>query len=129
MADGVLTQTPLLDGYYTSEHLKALNVRVGQFKVPYTNEQILSSGNLDMVDRSITHDEFSMERDIGLDLRSDDLLEDERLSYDLGVFMGEGQGNASSGDFGMVYVGRVVVRPMGGFETPPRTSRSAARSR
>jgi hypothetical protein len=60
-----------------------------------------------MVDRSIVNAEFSLDRDIGLDLRSDDLFGLDLLRYYLGIYAGEGRNTRG------VYV---ELLPLGMFE-------------
>ncbi len=43
-------------------------VRLGQFKVPFSYEKMTSSGKLDLVDRSIVHSFFGIEQEPGVNL-------------------------------------------------------------
>ena len=106
----------LLDWYWDFTHLRDLAVRVGQYKVPFSRQRVVSSGDLEMVDRSIVNAEFSLDRDIGLDLRSGDLFGLGMLRYYLGVYAGEGRNTRGSYDLGMMYLGRIEVLPFGMFD-------------
>ena len=66
--------TPLLSWYMHFDYLRDATVRMGQYKIPYSRERVISSGDLQMVDRSLANGEFTLDRDLGLDLRSEDLL-------------------------------------------------------
>lgn len=118
--NGQMSNTPLLTWYFEFDYLRDLTVRMGQYKIPYSRQRVISSGDLQLVDRSLANDEFNEDRDIGLDLRSKDLFGlGGYLRYYAGVYMGEGRDfgdrNATA-DFKLHYLGRVEVLPMGDFE-------------
>ena len=69
-----------------------------------------------MVDRSIVNAEFTLDRDVGIDIRSKDFLGKGKFKYVLGVSMGEGKNNPSLQDFGMLYLARVEYLPFGLFD-------------
>lgn len=117
MRSGSPPQTsPLLDYYFEFKQLDNLNLRVGQYKVPYSRERVISSGDLRMVDRTILNMEFNLDRDIGLDIRSEDFLQLDLLRYYLGIYLGEGRNSYSMNDFGMMYIARVELLPFGTFK-------------
>lgn len=106
----------LRDAHLTWQGLRDLNVRFGQTKVPYGKQRVVSSGNLQLVDRSIVVAELNLDRDVGLQLRSDDLFGlGGRLAYALGVFGGDGR-NRFGTNVGLLYVARVQVSPFGRFD-------------
>ncbi|MFW6066812.1 MAG: porin [Myxococcota bacterium] len=109
------TLTPILDTYFNFTHLRDLQVRVGQYKVPFSRERVISSGDLEFVDRSITNAEFTVDRDIGLELFSDDLLGLDKLRYHAGVYMGAGRDAFQLDDFDMMYLARLEYLPFGMF--------------
>ena len=118
--NGVPNRTPLLTWYLEFDYLRDLTVRVGQYKIPYSRQRVVSSGDLQLVDRSIANGEFNHDRDIGFDLRSKDLGGlGGRLRYYLGVYMGEGRDfgdkNATP-DFKLHYLARFEVLPFGKFK-------------
>lgn len=134
--DGHPTRSPLLDWYLESRHLRELNVRAGQFVTNYSRERTISSGALQLVDRSISNAEFNLDRDIGIELRSNDLGGLGILRYYAGVSIGEGRDSLAEADAGFLYYGRVEVLPFGLFDdyeqgdltrsTQPRLSLGAA---
>lgn len=75
---------------------KLLCVRPGQFKKPFSRQQITSSGNLELVDRSITDKAFGAGRDIGLMLH-DNYEKSPTFEYALGFFNGTGDKSIFSG--------------------------------
>jgi hypothetical protein len=112
-ASGVML-TPLLDWNMTFDYLPAATLVVGQYKVPYSRQRVISSGSLQFVDRSIVQGEFNLDRDIGLDIRSSDPLFD-LFRYYAGVYIGEGRGAFELTQPGLMYLGRVEVLPFGEF--------------
>lgn len=114
--EDAVTRSPLLDLYFRFSHLRDLALQVGQYKVPYNRERVISSGNLNLVDRSIANAEFNLDRDVGLDLRSRDLFELGLLRYYAGIYTGEGRDAFEEGDFGMMYLARLEVLPFGLFK-------------
>lgn len=113
-------RSPLLTWYFEFDHLRDLTVRTGQYKIPYSRQRVVSSGNLELVDRALAQGEFNHDRDIGLDIRSKDLGGlDGKLRYYAGVYMGEGRDFGDRNgktDFKLHYLARVEVLPFGKFK-------------
>jgi phosphate-selective porin OprO and OprP len=84
--------------------------------VPFGRQRVISSSALQMVDRAIAVSELNLDRDVGLHLFSDDLFGlHDRLGYSLGLFGGNGR-NRTGRAAGLLYVARLVVRPLGAFD-------------
>jgi len=120
VAPNVVQTTPLLSWYMHFDYLRDATLRVGQYKIPYSRERVISSGNLQMIDRSLANAEFTLDRDIGFDIRSKDFLGLDMFKYYLGVYSGEGR-NASNktvgaGDLGLMYLARFEFLPLGIFK-------------
>ncbi|HSP81858.1 MAG TPA: hypothetical protein VLQ93_25280 [Myxococcaceae bacterium] len=113
--DNVPTLSPLLDFYLEFDYLRDFTLMLGQYKVPFNRERVISSGDLMLVDRSIVNAEFNLDRDLGLDLRSEDLLGLGRLRYYVGVYVGEGHSAYALEDFDLMMLARVEVLPFGEF--------------
>jgi len=113
--DGAIRNSPLIDAYAVFDYLRELTVWVGQYRVPYSREQLIAEVEPLFVDRSLAHFEFSAGRDIGIDVRSTDFLGLGRLRYYAGAYLGEGRNAPPSSDFGLTYVARVDVLPFGLF--------------
>ena len=92
---------------------KALQIKAGQFKAPYSRQQMTSSGRQMFVDRAPVDRFFVPGRNKGATVwgmlggEKDDLFE-----YYAGAFNGEGE-NALNNDDGLMWVGRLAVNPFG----------------
>jgi phosphate-selective porin OprO and OprP len=116
LKDGTLHSHPVYDAYLQFERFRDLTLRVGMYRPQYSRERLIQDINPLLIDRSVVNNEFNLDRDIGLDLRSEDFLGLGRLRYFAGVFMGEGRNAEKLGDFGLLYTGRVDVMPVGKFD-------------
>jgi hypothetical protein len=109
--------TPILDWYLGFHQIRDLNVKIGQYKIPFSRERVISSGNLPMVDRSIVNREFTVDRDTGITFFSKDLFGLEKhLRYYAGVYTGIGRNVVSNHGFDLMYVGRIEILPTGEFK-------------
>lgn len=107
---------PLRDAQIAWTGLRDLSIRAGLMKVPFSRERVISSGNLQLVDRSIVNAELSLDRDNGIQLYSNDLFGlGGYLGYQLGVFGGDGRLRVNN-DLGLLWVARVQVQPFGQFD-------------
>jgi phosphate-selective porin OprO and OprP len=96
--------------------LRDVSVRIGQGKVPFDVQRMVSSSSLQMVDRSIVTGELNLDRDVGVTLFSDDLFGlNERLRYAVGIFSGDGR-NRFGTDNGLLYAGRLRFSLFGPFD-------------
>ncbi|WP_106088577.1 porin [Enhygromyxa salina] len=106
-------RSPVLDAIISFDYLRDFTVSLGQFMVPFSRQRIVSSGDFELVDRSIAQAEFQLDRDIGIQVGSNDVAGLGRLRYLAGVFMGEGRDAFTGHDGGLLYVARVEVLPLG----------------
>ncbi|MGH7429939.1 MAG: porin, partial [Candidatus Methylomirabilaceae bacterium] len=97
----------LTDGYLELRYWPELRLRVGQFKVPFSYEELFSDNNLDFVERSVA-DSLTPKRDIGAMLHGS--LFGGIVSYAGGIFNGSGQNTADTND-SKDLAGRLVVYP------------------
>jgi phosphate-selective porin OprO/OprP len=94
-----------------------MNVKGGQFKVPFGREVNMVSSRLNTVDGSITSREFAPDREPGLMFYG--ATEEKFVEYYAGVFNGEGTGLANdsgvddTGASEMRWSTRVVFNPLG----------------
>ncbi len=114
--NGVVTTSPALDWHIDFKQLESANLRVGQYKAPFTREQLTSSGALNLVDRSLTHNEFTLDRDIGVMVYSKAPAGLDKLRYNAAIMSGEGKNKRDVVDVGLLYVARVDFMPLGAFK-------------
>lgn len=89
------SSTGLRDAYLNVNYLPQANVQIGQYKVPFSYEALLSKRYLDLVERSaVTLSTVNPSRDIGLMLHG--RLGGGLLSYQLAVLNGSGQNRADN---------------------------------
>lgn len=105
---------PLRDARIELTRFRDAELWVGQTKVPFSRQRVISDGNLAAIDRSIANEEFNLDRDVGVQLRSQDLGGlHGKLGYALGVFTGDGRNSFELRKPGLLYVARFEVRPLG----------------
>lgn len=111
--DGRPSFTPIRNWELSFDYLRDFTVTIGQMKVNYNRQRVISSGDLQLPDRSRVTGEFTLDRDIGLKISSDDIGGIGYLRYALGIFNGEGRDAYRVDDLGMLYVARLEVVPTG----------------
>jgi len=108
---------PLRDAWVSYAPLRDFALRVGQGKVPFNRQRVISSSSLQFADRSIVQDELTLDRDVGIYAYSKNLLGlGDRLGYQLGMFGGDGRNRLSTRS-GLLWVARVEFSPFGKFES------------
>ena len=90
----------------------------GQTKLPGNRERVISSGNLQQVDRSLLNSRFTIDRDMGFQLRHHFKLSETFIVKEaLSMAQGEGR-NVTTGNLGgHQYTARVELFPFGNFES------------
>jgi len=88
----------------------------GQTKLPGNRERVISSANLETVDRSLVNSRFNIDRDMGMQLHHSIELGTNFLIREAFAFsQGEGR-NVTTGNLGgYQYTGRVEALPFGDF--------------
>jgi len=82
-------------------------IRVGQWKIDMNRERVDSSGRQQFVERSIVNRIFTIDRQVGIQLRGHAFKNTAAdLRYYLGVFNGEGRGTRNADDE-LMYSGRL----------------------
>lgn len=84
------------DGYLDWQGYTPLQIKVGQYKVPFTREQLSGTTELQFVDRSLVDAVLGMDRDIGLTIHG--VLGAKRFEYDLYVMNGDGRNQTNLND-------------------------------
>ncbi len=108
----------ILDAVIMWNFAENFELWAGQTKLPGNVERVVSSGNLQLVDRSLLNSRFNIDRDLGIQLRhktnlGGDFLMREKLS----ISQGEGR-NVTEGNIGgLQYTGRLEFLPFGTFKS------------
>lgn len=108
----------ILDAVVMWNFYENFELWVGQTKLPGNIERVISSGNLQQVDRSLVNSRFNIDRDVGFQLRhhfniSENFLVREKLAFS----QGEGR-NVTSGNLGgHQYTARLELLPFGIFKS------------
>ncbi|HVG58804.1 MAG TPA: porin [Hyalangium sp.] len=111
------SNSPIFDAYLDYTRFRDLNIRVGQFFVPFDRARTIREFALQFVDRQLVVRELTLDRDVGVMLSSTNLFGlNELLGYQF--FLGGGDGRNRFGPYpvGPITVLRLAVRPFGTFD-------------
>ena len=90
----------ILDAVVMWNFYENFELWAGQTKLPGNIERVISSGNLQQVDRSMLNSKFNIDRDLGIQLRHHFYLTDNFLVREkLAISQGEGR-NITKGNLG-----------------------------
>jgi len=108
------TAQPIRDAvvYYAPDEHWSLGV--GQTKLPGNRQRVVSSGALQLPDRSIVNGLFTLDRDMGFFANWTQRSEHQVIMVKTAITTGEGR-NANPNDEGLCYTGRVEWLPLGEF--------------
>ena len=88
----------------------------GQTKLPGNRERVISSANLQQVDRSLLNSRFTIDRDMGMQLRHKFNLSDTFVVKEIfSIAQGEGRNITRGNQGGHQYTTRVELFPFGEF--------------
>lgn len=106
----------ILDAVMKYNFADNLYLWFGQTKLPGNRERVISSANLEQVDRSLLNARFNIDRDIGIQLRHHfNLTEKFVVREILSLAQGEGRNVVTGNLGGYQYTGRVELLPFGNF--------------
>ena len=90
----------------------------GQTKLPGNVERVVSSGDLQLIDRSLLNSRFNIDRDLGVQLRhKSDLGGGFLMREKLSISQGEGRNVTSGNEGGLQYTARLEFLPFGNFKS------------
>jgi hypothetical protein len=106
----------ILDAVMKWNFHKNFELWFGQTKLPGNRERVISSANLQLVDRSLLNSRFNIDRDLGIQLRHHFKLSDKFIIREaLAISQGEGR-NITTGNLGgHQFTGRIEILPFGKF--------------
>lgn len=103
-----LSQSNLLDFRIMIERWEWLNFKFGQWKVEFTRERYISSGEQQLIERSLINRAFTVDRQQGVTayghLRGGGIAD---FNYWVAALTGTGRGNTKSDDDNLMYFGRL----------------------
>ncbi len=108
----------ILDAYVQWNFYKNFSILAGQTKLPGNRERVISSANLQFVDRSRLNSRYNLDRDMGLHLKHHFTIFNNFLIKEIVAFsQGEGR-NVTAGNIGGYdYTFRVEALPFGKFQS------------
>ena len=106
----------ILDAYVQWNFYKGFSVLVGQTKIPGNRERLISSANMQFVDRSRLNSKYTLDRDMGMMLKHKVTLgENFKIRSVYSLSQGEGR-NVTAGNFnGFSHTFKAEFLPMGDF--------------
>jgi phosphate-selective porin OprO/OprP len=108
----------ILDAVVKWSFYKNFSLWAGQTKLPGNRERVISSANLQLVDRSKLNSNFNIDRDMGAQLRHHFKLgKNFTVKEMISVSQGEGRNVVQDNLGGYQYTSRLEVLPFGSFES------------
>lgn len=106
----------ILDAVINWNFYKGFSLKVGQTKLPGNRERVISSGNLQFVDRSLLNSKINLDRDMGLQLTHESTLGENFDVIAIAAFsQGEGRNITAGNIGGYQYTFRLEALPFGQF--------------
>jgi len=106
----------ILDAVIMWNFYENFELWAGQTKLPGNVERVVSSANLQLIDRSLLNSRFNIDRDLGIQLRhSTNLGGNFFMREKLAISQGEGRNVTEGNEGGLQYTGRVEFLPFGKF--------------
>ncbi len=108
----------ILDAVIMWNFYENFELWAGQTKLPGNVERVVSSGNLQLIDRSLLNSRFNIDRDLGIQVRHHTMLSKKFMIREkLALSQGEGR-NITSGNLGgHQYTARLELLPFGKFKS------------
>lgn len=108
----------ILDAVAKWQATEKLSIWFGQTKLPGNRERVVSSQNLQFVDRSLLNSRLNIDRDIGIQLHHNSTLgENIILNKSLSISLGEGRDIVTTNTGGYDFTCRVEILPFGDFQS------------
>ncbi|WP_370000830.1 porin [Winogradskyella sp.] len=106
----------ILDAVIKWSFAKNWELWAGQTKLPGNVERVVSSGNLQLIDRSLLNSRFNIDRDLGIQLRHKSNLGGNFVMREkVSLSQGEGRNVTEGNEGGLQYTARVEFLPFGTF--------------
>jgi phosphate-selective porin OprO and OprP len=109
--DGAIgASQPWRDVYADFRVNRALQIRGGRFKVPFSFEQLISSANIDFLERAAAVSDLSPSRDIGVMVHG--RLANRALKYEVGLFENDAAARLWTSGSPRTVAGRITIAPL-----------------
>ncbi len=105
----------ILDAVIKYNFYKGFTLWAGQTKLPGNRERVISSGNLQFVDRSLVNSKYNIDRDMGVQLRHKHKVGKMIVKEIFSVSQGEGRNVTAANLGGLDYTSRIELLPFGAF--------------
>lgn len=105
----------ILDAVLKYQFVKNWKIWVGQTKLPGNRERVISSANLQFVDRSLVNSRYNIDRDFGLQIHGKILIGQVIIAPAFALSQGEGRDITSSNFGGLGYTVHLEFLPFGKF--------------
>jgi phosphate-selective porin OprO/OprP len=102
---------PDRDAFANVRFKRAVELRAGQFKMPFGYDALTGGANIDFIQRSLAGRRLAPGRDLGVEVHGRTKM--RRLTYQAGIFRGDGDNahTAQTRGGGPAVAGRLVVAP------------------
>ncbi|MDH3652192.1 MAG: OprO/OprP family phosphate-selective porin [Saprospiraceae bacterium] len=107
----------ILDAVLQWQFSKHWSLWVGQTKLPGNRERVISSADLQFVDRSLVNSKYNLDRDAGIQLRGRYSLGSMIVEPAVAVSQGEGRNITSQNFGGYDYTLHLDIQPLGAFSS------------
>jgi hypothetical protein len=115
----------ILDAVIMWKFAKNWEFWAGQTKLPGNVERVVSSANLQLIDRSLLNSRFNIDRDLGVQLRHKSNLGGNFLMREkFSISQGEGRNVTEGNEGGLQYTSRIELLPFGAFTSKGDYSQS-----
>ena len=115
----------ILDAVIKWKFAKNWEFLAGQTKLPGNVERVVSSGNLQLIDRSLLNSRFNIDRDLGIQIRHKSNLGGTFLTREkFSISQGEGRNVTEGNEGGLQYTARLELLPFGAFKSKGDYSQS-----
>lgn len=109
------TSNLILDAFFKWNAFGNFEIWLGQTKLPGNRERVISSQQLQFVDRSLVNSRFNIDRDMGIQFHNKKKIGNVVTKQAFAISQGEGRNRTSGNYGGLEYTGRVEVLPFGEF--------------
>jgi len=115
----------ILDAVVMWNFHKGFELWAGQTKLPGNIERVVSSANLQLIDRSLFNSKFNIDRDMGIQLRHKSRWGKTFVSREkFAISQGEGRNITEGNEVGLQYTSRLELLPFGEFKSKGDYSQS-----